>query len=215
MGVRVSTCVSALHTHWDASPACDEGCHLEGLFRTVTGPRGQVGCRLPAAPTPTWGRPASLLLLLDGLQLVFQLLLADSLHEEEVQADEGFPQRRVHPAAHSPVRRMGDSVGKERHVLGQLHGLLLIALRKGDSLCHMGRAGDASKPSFTCGGSAKVLWLLFCKQRDLSSALSRQWGTGRDPQGTAHPSCKRMNLSETDHGSQGQTHDHLEPHPEH
>lgn len=77
------------------------------------------------------------LLLLDGLQLIFQLLLPDSSHEAEVQADEGFPQGRVHPAAHNLVRGIGDSVRKERHVLRQLLRFLLIALRRGDSSCHM------------------------------------------------------------------------------
>ena len=77
---------------------------------------------------PSSVRPA---LLLDGLQLLFQLLLPGSFHEEEVKADEGFPQRRVHPAAHGPVRGIGDSVREARHMVWQLHGLLLVTLRTG------------------------------------------------------------------------------------
>lgn len=96
---------------------------------------GQLQVPAPRAHPP--GAALTALLLLDGLQLGVQLLLPGSFYEAEVQADEGFPQGRVHPAAHDPVRGIGDSVRKERHMLRQLLGFLLIALKeRGQFMSH-------------------------------------------------------------------------------
>lgn len=130
----------------------------------LTGALGLASLPAPPLHPPEAGQPALLLLLLfllHGLQLGFQLLLPDSVHKEKVHADEGLPQGRAHPAAHNLVRGAGDCVGEERHVLRQLHGLLLIALGRGDSPCHQlhgiqGRpAGDQDHPR-GAGGQARV-----------------------------------------------------------
>ena len=123
-----------------------------------------------SAPTPTWGRRWALLLL-DGLQLIFQLLLPDTFHKEEVHADEGFPQGCVHPAAHSLVRGIGDRVRKERHVLRQLHSLLPIALRRGDS--PVTRCGDTRRGLHARQCPGPLAWKELSRERCSAGSVLR------------------------------------------
>lgn len=105
---------------------------------------------------------------------------SDPFHEEEVQADKGFPQRCVHPAAHNPARGIGDSVRKDRRVPRQLHRLLLIALR-GDSSGHMG--GNTQDAAAGMVAVPQVFAFRFLSKRHFISVVTAtQPAKGSSPQ---------------------------------
>lgn len=104
-------------------------------------------CQLPPH-LPGAGHPA---LLLDRLQLVFQLLLPKSFYEEEGQADEGFPQGHVHAAAHGLVRGTGAVSEKRGTYSGNFTGSFVLPWERGQlgSLAAANRRGQtpAGPPS--------------------------------------------------------------------
>lgn len=103
-------------------------------------------CQLPPH-LPGAGHPA---LLLDRLQLVFQLLLPKSFYEEG-QADEGFPQGHGHAAAHGLVRGTGAVSEKRGTYSGNFTGSFVLPWERGQlgSLAAANRRGQtpAGPPS--------------------------------------------------------------------
>lgn len=136
-------------------------------------------CQLPPH-LPGAGHPA---LLLDRLQLVFQLLLPKSFYEEEGQADEGFPQGHVHAAAHGLVRGTGAVSEKRGTYSGNFTGSFVLPWERGQlgSLAAANRRGQtpAGPPSGKRGSRERT---------PLQEASSER----REPRSRSGPGTRRL-----------------------